>query len=218
MAAGAGSVARWLSEQVGNSGKVVVIDNDTTLLSGIDESNITILCQGVEDLDDDLEFDLVHARLILDLLPSRDKVLDKLINCVRPGGWILLEEFDSITFIPNSNNNSESIDLFVKVVEAVRDIWLQDRHDPEYGRKLPGELLKRGLQEVAAEGHVLVRRGGTPGVIPWQLSVEKIRDRIVDLNLLSHEEIERHQALLHDPSFTYLTPLLLSTWGRVPAE
>ena len=36
----------------------------------------------------------MHARLVLEHLPERDRVLAKLAGAVRPGGWLLVEDFD----------------------------------------------------------------------------------------------------------------------------
>ncbi|OLZ65342.1 hypothetical protein AV521_32160 [Streptomyces sp. IMTB 2501] len=40
------------------------------------------------------DYDLVHARLVLLHLPERLSVLRRLVSALRPGGWLVLEEFD----------------------------------------------------------------------------------------------------------------------------
>jgi trans-aconitate methyltransferase len=40
-------------------------------------------------------FDLIHARLVLVHLPEREKVLARLMAALKPGGWLVDEEFDS---------------------------------------------------------------------------------------------------------------------------
>ena len=39
-------------------------------------------------------FDLVHARLVLVHLPDRDRALRTMIDVLRPGGWLLVEDAD----------------------------------------------------------------------------------------------------------------------------
>ena len=39
-------------------------------------------------------FDLIHARLLLEHLPDRNAVLDRLVDVLRPGGWLLIEGYD----------------------------------------------------------------------------------------------------------------------------
>jgi SAM-dependent methyltransferase len=43
-------------------------------------------------------FDLVHVRLVLVHLRERDKVLSNIDSALKPGGWLLAKEFDSLTF------------------------------------------------------------------------------------------------------------------------
>lgn len=38
----------------------------------------------------------MHARWVLDLLPSRECVVEKLVAALRPGGWLLDEEPDLV--------------------------------------------------------------------------------------------------------------------------
>src|ERR1700760_3480307 len=40
------------------------------------------------------EFDLVHARLVLEHLPDRTNILRKLAQKLRPGGWIVIEDYE----------------------------------------------------------------------------------------------------------------------------
>jgi SAM-dependent methyltransferase len=38
-------------------------------------------------------YDLIHARLVLSHLPQRRDVLVRLIEALRPGGWLVIEDF-----------------------------------------------------------------------------------------------------------------------------
>src|SRR5687767_1519985 len=70
---GGGSVADWLSREVGQDGSVVVTDIDPQWMVGAERRpNVTVLRHDI--VDDPLpegEFDLVHARLLLLHLPER---------------------------------------------------------------------------------------------------------------------------------------------------
>ena len=39
-------------------------------------------------------FDLIHARLVLVHLPDRERALRAMIDVLRPGGWLLVEDAD----------------------------------------------------------------------------------------------------------------------------
>jgi trans-aconitate methyltransferase len=43
----------------------------------------------------DAAFDLIHARLVLIHVPEREEVLARLVAALKPGGWMVEEEFDS---------------------------------------------------------------------------------------------------------------------------
>jgi trans-aconitate methyltransferase len=47
----------------------------------------------------DAAFDLIHARLVLSLIPEPEKVLARLVAALKPGGWIIEEEFDSQSLV-----------------------------------------------------------------------------------------------------------------------
>ena len=40
-------------------------------------------------------WDLIHERLVLVHRPRRLEVLDRLVEALAPGGWIVLEDFDT---------------------------------------------------------------------------------------------------------------------------
>ena len=44
------------------------------------------------------EFDLVHARALLQHLAERETVLDAMIAAAKPGGWIVVSDVDWIQF------------------------------------------------------------------------------------------------------------------------
>ena len=46
----------------------------------------------------DAEFDVVHARAVLQHLASREAVLDAMIAAAKPGGWVVVSDVDWIQF------------------------------------------------------------------------------------------------------------------------
>jgi chemotaxis methyl-accepting protein methylase len=40
------------------------------------------------------QFDLVHARLVLEHLTERQRILDRPVAALRPGGWMVIEDYD----------------------------------------------------------------------------------------------------------------------------
>src|SRR5688572_25531187 len=92
---GGGSVTRMLCERVGPAGRVAAVDLDTRFLEEIQDQNLDVYRQDIvaDGLPGDA-YDLIHARLLLMHLPTREKVLEQMAATLRPGGWLLIEEMD----------------------------------------------------------------------------------------------------------------------------
>jgi SAM-dependent methyltransferase len=96
--AGRGSIAAWLSERVGPTGRVIATDINTQFLDALERPNLEVRQHNIvtDPLSEDT-IDLVHVRLVLIRLPERDAVLGRLIKALKPGGWPIDEEFDSLS-------------------------------------------------------------------------------------------------------------------------
>src|SRR5688572_26764998 len=77
---GGGGIARWLADQVGETGSVLCTDLDTRYLESSARANLRIVRHDiVSDPLPDSEFDLIHVRLVLNFLVERSAVLDRLV-------------------------------------------------------------------------------------------------------------------------------------------
>jgi SAM-dependent methyltransferase len=210
--AGTGSIAAWLSEKVGPSGHVHATDIDTRFLADIGQPNLDVRCHDIaaEPLEV-TDRDLVHARLVLMHLPGRDQALRHLVAALRPGGWLLLEDYDLLTwgaFHPHSP-------LQARVAEAVRRLFEEQGADPRYGLKLPAALIGAGLANVQSEARLTVVRSGTPHNEALALKLEQFKDKLVAAGLLAAEEIA--QAITESragSSAFYYPPLMVAAWGQ----
>jgi len=98
-----------------------------------------------------------------------------MIDALRPGGWLLLEEND---FFPFYTSTSQLyIDFMITFVENV----VRPAGGNAYlGRALPAMLAEMGLQRVSGEGAFAVLQGGSPVAEFYSLSAEQIRERIIE--------------------------------------
>ncbi|HLL49805.1 MAG TPA: class I SAM-dependent methyltransferase, partial [Thermomicrobiales bacterium] len=87
---GGGSIAAWLGARVGTSGHVLATDIDTRFLDALAAPNVEVRQHNVvtEPLPEGA-FDLVHARAVLEHLPQREQVLERMVAALKPGGWLL---------------------------------------------------------------------------------------------------------------------------------
>ena len=90
--AGGGSLVEWMA---GRGAHVTAIDIDTRFVDQLASDSIEV--RRVDIREDELpqaEFDLVHSRLVLEHLADRRPILDRLVATLRPGGWIVIEDYD----------------------------------------------------------------------------------------------------------------------------
>jgi SAM-dependent methyltransferase len=206
--AGAGSISYWLADRVGDTGAVLAVDLDTSLLE--ERENL-----GVRQHDlttgalPEAAFDLVHSRLVLTHLPERDDVLDWLVHATRPGGWVVVGDVQWGTTRLDRDDKT-----FERVVEAYRTISVRLGGDPAVGSKLPGMLESHGLTDVRAEAYRTYERGGDTGPGALSLTFERVRERCLDLGLTG-AEIDHAQALLADPEVGVFGPEFWTVRGRL---
>jgi SAM-dependent methyltransferase len=214
--AGAGSVARWLSDRVGAQGRVTATDIETRFLQSESRPNLDVRRHDLrtEELPRD-EFDLVHARLVLEHLPERDAVLSRLVDALRPEGWLLIEAVDYVSGAPISRHGS---DLYARTLHERLQLMREAALEPFYGRQLPAELRARGLLETGSEGRVWIMEGGSVPARWFQLSMAQLTDRLTSSGRVSASEIDEMLDLFEDREFSAWTPVIVSAWGRRPEE
>ncbi len=212
---GTGTVADWLCERVGASGRVVVTDIDTRFLARNGRPNLDVRRHDVaSDPLPEAAFDLVHTRLVLGHLPARDAVLARLIAALKPGGWILAEEFDSFSLRPDPWINSDETAL--KTSGAMQDVLARNGVDLYYGRRLPGRLRAHGLAEVAAEGRLFMYQGGSLGTDLLGLSFRQVAAEMIAAGRISQAELANDLQELVDPQFAMPSPIMWAARGRRP--
>jgi SAM-dependent methyltransferase len=217
--AGGGSVATWLANRVGESGQVVATDLDVRWLEQrLRASNIEVRRHSV--VDDPLPgsfFDLVHERLVLLHVPERVGALGRLVSALRPGGWLLAEDFDSdIAPDPCPAPQSEDEKLANLMMRSVRSLLTQRGADTALGHKLPQLLRDAGLEDVGADAYQAIEVGDAIRQLQ-RANIAQVADPLVEQALVTRDELERYLTLLDERRISPRSPLLVSAWGRRPS-
>jgi SAM-dependent methyltransferase len=156
-------------------------------------------------------FDLIHARLVLVHLPEREKVLARLVAALKPGGWLVDEEFDSCV-VPDPTLRSGEV--FSKAHSPMLRV-MQDRgFETGFGRRLFGLLRVLGLSDVGAEGRTSMWPSGSPGPSLLRSNYEQLRSAMIEAGYITEEEFDQDLTGLHDPNFLIPSPLHWAAWGR----
>jgi SAM-dependent methyltransferase len=214
--AGSGSIAKWMAERVGAHGHVLATDIDTRWMPSSDLGQLEV--QRHDVVADPLaqsEFDLIHARLVLVWLPTRDAVLSRLVAALRPGGWLVVEEFDSVLhhcLDPLNDDNQ----VFNKVTDAFMQALHRRGVDTAWPRTLPHRLASAGLHDVGAAGHLTIYHGGSPASEVWFANIDQVGDMLIQAGLITTGERDTFLRLAQDPSFVGNHPLLITAWGKKP--
>jgi SAM-dependent methyltransferase len=214
--AGGASVPTWLSEQVGPTGYVLASDTNTAVLDEAPDSSYEV-CQ--HDLTVDPppaagEFDLVHARLVLEHLADPAAAMATLVGALRLGGWLLLESSDpKLQPLACPDEVGPRQVLANKVRNAFWDMFNQ-RSDPGLGRTLPRLLRDCGLADVTAEATFSL--GGAEARNLQRGLTMLAGPHLLAGGHVTEDEIRRHLADLDSSDLDIAVFPVVSAWGRRP--
>ena len=158
-------------------------------------------------------FDLVHTRALLVHLADRDAALNNMVQALKPGGWLLVEEPDYVSMVLDPRL---SMERFAKGDAAIRTLMTAAGFDFSYGRRLFGDVRAAGLVDVDAEGQVGMIRPGEPVHQFNLLTFAQWRGRLIEAGLLSDAEFNAYIAAFSSPDFLMMSPIWMAVWGRKP--
>ena len=213
---GGGSIAYWLSQ---HADVVVATDIDTRFLERVPASNIEVRKHNiVTDPIEEAAYDLVHSRDVLEHIPERELVLDRMVAALKPGGWLVAEDVDftSALRLDGFGEMDDDMQFEGTTWEAAARAMRARGIDAEYGRRLPWRLRARGLTDVSAEVRAGFIRAGTPTCQLYALSMKQLRPLMLEGGL-SEEDFQRLLNLIAHDDFMGFGPVHVAAWGRKPA-
>jgi len=211
--AGYGTIAQWLHAQVAPEGHVLATDLDPRFLARLAQHNLRVMRHDIVDGPMPKEsFDLIHARLLLCHLPAREQVLDRMIDSLKPGGWLVIEDFDGLSLPPDPTVNPAETSLPTSA--AVRELLLSAGADVRFGRRVAGLLRARGMIEINAEGRAFMSDDATFARFQ-RLTFEQVQDELLARGLVS-PEVLAHDLETLDRGYLALLPMMWSVAARKP--
>ena len=159
--AGQGSIVRWLAEQVGSQGRVVATDINPRFLTAMQLPNVEVRQHDIrtDPLEADL-YDLAHCRSVLAHMPDPQLVVGRMVEALRSGGWLLIEEPDlsseravDVTHPLAESFNRQRQEISDRVARA-------KLVDPYLGCRVRSLLENAGLTEIENEGVSRIAQGG----------------------------------------------------------
>jgi SAM-dependent methyltransferase len=207
--AGGPSVPAWLSRRA----QVLATDIDVSWLT----DGYEVRRHDVGHDPSPGQFDLVHARLLLVHVPNREQALRTMVESLRPGGWLLIEEADpALQPLVCLDEYGPEQQLANKLKHAFRTLMTERGVDLSYGRTVPRLLRAAGLTDIAADAYFPITGPACQAL--EHATVRQIRDRLTAAGLATEAEIGQHLDNVRAGRLDLATSPMISTWGRKPAS
>ncbi len=214
--AGGPSVPRGLAQRVGTSGRVLATDIDVSWIEAAANPVLEVRRHDVvRDPPPPETFDLVHARLVLVHLEDRAAALQVMVDALRPGGWLVLEDADpALQPLACPDERGPAEELANRLRTRIRTLMVQRGADLAYGRTLPRLLRESALTEVSAEAYFPIASPACS--ILEATTVQHVRDQLLAAALATPDEIETHLANLARGDLDLMLAPMITAWGRKP--
>ncbi len=207
---GGGSIARWLADRVGATGRVVATDTDTSLLqpSIYEVWRHDILHDGLPPS----AFDLVHLRHVLIHIDQRQHlaVLRSLIATLGPGGRLLIEESDLLPWQALSTTPEHLRKVFAVGVDTTLTIYRSRNMDPELGANLNVLLTMAGFTLVDSTRRTRRVVGGSSEARFHQVSARQLANSVRASNAREAVLLDDFAGCLEDTRLEYETRATVS--------
>ena len=217
LGAGGGSMTDWFCQRVGSTGHVVAIDRDTQNVERLPHQNLEVRCVDIvaHDLEPDA-FDLIFARLVIEHIPEREEVLNKLVAALKPGGWILMMDLH----VPGRFVDPVTPPILRAALEWLISVAVAASaargHESTAGYKGPARLKARKLTEVGSDVRQAYYVGGSDLALFWRRTAELGLLGLVDSGQLTRAGLDAGLAALDDPELAVWDTPKVYTWGRKP--
>jgi SAM-dependent methyltransferase len=211
---GAGSIMTWMSEVVGPKGQVVAVDLDPKFLGESGQSNVEIVRADIRTAQlSGQSFDLVHARYVLIHIPDYETALNRMLDCLKPGGWLVLEEpdFSESHGITGSEGQLKAVQ---KVNDAIKCMYERLGMDYSLGRNVPGLLQSRGLQSMTMENDGPPSAGGSGMATIMKMSAVQLREKYLATGVVSDEDLEQYCRFAENPQSSAVYYATIGASGR----
>lgn len=183
---------------VGEGGKVAAVDLDTRFVANIKLPNVEVLEADIRHLTRENHFfDLVHARYVLIHIPDFQVALSRMLDLLKPGGWLVIEEpdFSAARAIVGEETGCQSMN---RVNRAIVQMFVNRGMDYSLGVKLPAIFQRRGLQQLLVENDTPLSNGGSGIANVMKMSTVQLAEKYIATGEATPEDIENYCLLAED--------------------
>src|SRR5215510_1413347 len=199
--AGRGSIVRWLAAQVGPQGRVVATDLNPRFLTELQLPNVEVRQHDIrtDPLEPDL-YDLAHCCSVLAHMPDPQRVVGRMVEALRMGGWLVIEEPD-LSSLHAVDVDHPLVEAFNRQHREILDRVARAKLvDPYLGCRVRSLLEQADLTEIENEGVSRIVRGGEAEAKRNCMTLQAFVER----GILSQTEYAALQSAFLDPSFSFI--------------
>jgi len=216
-------ILHLLSERVGSKGIVVGLEREPRFaymaqhqvarrhLGNATVLQADVLASGLQNCS----FDFAHERLVMVNMSSPETLLAELVDLVRPGGIVAVEEIDNASWVCQPPHSS-----WDKLLQTFHAAFRASGGNVFIGRHLPELLWAAGLEDVQYKVHVDFAMPGGYRRTHLLTLIDSLREQVSSLGLLTEGELASHREALtnhlDNPNTIVIDKLLGQAWGRKP--
>ena len=226
MGCGGGDVTIELAKRAGPTSQIVGEDIDAIKLSLAEQESqaqgfpdIVFRCADVLGTPNEAlatvppAFDFIYVRFLLTHLPNPRMALSRLVNRLRPGGMLVVEDIDFSGHLCYPEHPA---------FRSYHELHIESMHrrggDPYIGPKLPGMLQEAGLCQIEVNVEQPIGITGEVKLVP-AITMENIGEAVLADGLCSKEElaslVSQLHLLAHDETTLTGMPRIIQTWARL---
>jgi hypothetical protein len=135
-------------------------------------------------------------------------------GALKPGGWLVCEEFDSLSMPPDPTFHPDECPL--KAQTAMQRVLASRGANTRYGRDLAARMRAHGLVDIRAHGRLAMWQGGSAGARLFRANFEQLREDLLQTGLLTQAEFGDDLARLDNPRTLFPSPVMWTVCGRRP--
>ena len=136
-----------------------------------------------------------------------------MVDSLKPGGWLVLEEPDFSASRGITGDEQELASLR-KVNQAIEQMYATLRMDYQLGLKLPALMQQRGLQHLTVENDAPLCAGGAGMATVMKMSAEQLREKYLATGVVRQSDLERYCRFADDPNSWAIYYATIAVSGR----
>lgn len=199
--AGGGSVALWLAEQVGPAGHVTATDLKPGRIPAHERLEVLQHDLTKDPIPHAGSWDLIHARLVLNHLPTRHEILHRLAQALAPGGVLINEDWatDKVDDVVAAAPTPEDAALYTRYQQIMgAKVFSAAGTDRAWARNVHVVMVNEGLVDVSTEVSASYWKGGEISAKMVAGNIRQVWDRLLAAGMTT-DELDRVLEMLEDP-------------------